>query len=77
MKQKEKEKAFENLLCCWILNINDNWELAFDKDRYMKMNSLWMKVDKEKYKNYIWMWSLEDIVKYDNMTKFVKKWLKK
>jgi len=75
LKKFKKSKlisAIEDLLCCWILELVD-WELKFNKDRYMYMNDLWTKMEKEKYSKYIWIWTYDDVSKYEDMIKYVKK----
>lgn len=71
-KKTARERAIENLLCCWILEIVD-WELKFNKDRYMYMNDLWTKVEEEKHSKYKWIWSYKEVSKYEEMEKFVRK----
>lgn len=77
MKQFKKTKikrAMENLLCCWILELKDN-ELLFNKDRYIFMNELWTKIEEEKYLKYKWIWSYEEVKKYEDMIKYVEKFI--
>ena len=77
MKQFKKTKikrAMENLLCCWILELKDD-ELLFNKDRYIFMNELWTKIEEEKYLKYKWIWSYEEVKKYEDMIKYVEKFI--
>lgn len=39
----------------------------------MYMNDLWTKLEKEKHSKYIWIWTYEDVSKYEDMIKYVKK----
>lgn len=69
-KKSKIKRAVERLLCCWILEI-ENWFLSWNKDRYLELNSLWVKVENEMYSKYIWCWTEEDLLKYEKMVKFV------
>lgn len=75
INKNKKEKAFINLVECWILKIE--WEkLVFDFDRFKEMNHLWFTIENEKNKEYIWIWDEETVEKYEMMTKFVRKYLR-
>lgn len=75
IKKTKLKSAIEKLLCCWILEIVD-WEIVFNRDRYIEMNNLWMKVDWEKHSKYRWLWTYDDMIKYSDMKKFVNKMFK-
>lgn len=71
-KKSKVKRAIERLLCCWILEI-ENWKLKFNRDRYWFINNLWTTLEKEKHTNYKWMWTYEDVLKYEEMIKYVNK----
>lgn len=71
-KKSKIKRAIERLLCCWILEI-ENWKLKFNNERYIELNDLWTKIEKEKHTNYKWIWTYEDVLKYEEMTKYVNK----
>lgn len=73
-KKTKIKRAMENLLCCWILELKDD-KLQFNKDRYIFMNELWTKVEEEKYLKYKWIWSYEEVKKYEDMIKYVEKFI--
>ena len=73
-KKSKVKRAIERLLCCWILEI-ENWKLKFNNERYIELNDLWTRIEKEKYTNYKWMWTYEDVLRYEEMIKYVNKLL--
>jgi hypothetical protein len=75
IKKSKEERAYISLLECWIIKIE--WEkFVFDQDRLAEMNHLWCKVEEEKNKEYIWIWDYETVEKYEEMTRFLKKYLR-